>query len=230
MSKKSSQSHMLAFYKTFTGVRDRTFDGLVITGRAGGTDGLRKRWTTGRSLLRDHGVASTTQLHSTLQHLLGCPGGAVLSYGIPKRPSLERKLLLRAIPAHGEDPNFILLPAALTKCLQVPHSRHTTVARKTLRPSRAEGFQLPEVGSTPSRPPKGSRYFSWHAEYEPGYPAERNTMRDVASRRQTSSFPRTYFPEDCPDRTARGPVALLRPSCCTPTALNYCVYQTTPYD
>ena len=32
VSKNTSQAHMLAFYKTFAGVRDRTFDGLVITG------------------------------------------------------------------------------------------------------------------------------------------------------------------------------------------------------
>ena len=32
VSKNTSQAHMLSFYKTFAGVRDRTFDGLVITG------------------------------------------------------------------------------------------------------------------------------------------------------------------------------------------------------
>ena len=32
VSKNTSQAHMLAFYKSFDEVRDRTFDGLVITG------------------------------------------------------------------------------------------------------------------------------------------------------------------------------------------------------
>ena len=32
VSKTTSQAHMLAFYKSFDEVRDRTFDGLVITG------------------------------------------------------------------------------------------------------------------------------------------------------------------------------------------------------
>ena len=31
-SKNTSESHMLAFYKTFDDVKDRTFDGLLITG------------------------------------------------------------------------------------------------------------------------------------------------------------------------------------------------------
>ena len=35
ISKNTSQEHMLAFYKTFDEVKDRTFDGLIITG---GTD------------------------------------------------------------------------------------------------------------------------------------------------------------------------------------------------
>ena len=32
VSKNTSREHMLAFYKTFDQVKDRTFDGLIITG------------------------------------------------------------------------------------------------------------------------------------------------------------------------------------------------------
>ena len=143
VSKNTSQAHMLAFYKTFAGVRDRTFDGLVITGAPVELMDFEEvdYWPELCEIME----WSKTHVHSTLHICWGAQAGLYYHYGIPKRP-LERKLF--GVFQHTvEDPNFILF-RGFDDVFWVPHSRNTTVAREDIEavPELKVLSSSPEVG------------------------------------------------------------------------------------
>ena len=171
VSKNTSQAHMLAFYKTFAGVRDRTFDGLVITGAPVELMDFEEvdYWPELCEIME----WSKTHVHSTLHICWGAQAGLYYHYGIPKRP-LERKLF--GVFQHTvEDPNFILF-RGFDDVFWVPHSRNTTVARDDIEAVPELRFSPAprRLGSTPSRPPKASRYFSWATRNTTGIPCGTN--------------------------------------------------------
>ena len=131
VSKNTSQAHMLAFYKSFDEVRERTFDGLVITGAP--VEHLPFEEVDYWPELCEIMEWSKTHVHSTLHICWGAQAGLYYHYGIPKR-QLPRKLF--GVFRHTvEDPNFILF-RGFDDEFWVPHSRHTTVLRETSRRCR----------------------------------------------------------------------------------------------
>ena len=85
VSKNTSQAHMLAFYKTFDEVCERTFDGLVITGAP------VELMEFEAGAVPDHGVVQDPRpLHPS--YLLGGPGGALLPLWHPQAGAGEKAL------------------------------------------------------------------------------------------------------------------------------------------
>ena len=102
VSKNTSQAHMLAFYKSFDEVRDRTFDGLVITGAP--VENLPFEEV---DYWPDHGVVQDARpLHPS--HLLGRSGGAVLPLRHPQAAAAGETL--RRVPPHGGGSQLHPLP------------------------------------------------------------------------------------------------------------------------
>ena len=122
VSKNTSQAHMLAFYKSFDEVRDRTFDGLVITGAP--VENLPFEEVDYWPELCEIMEWSKTHVHSTLHICWGAQAGLYYHYGIPKRQLPEK--LFGVFRHTVEDPNFILF-RGFDDEFWVPHSRHTTV-------------------------------------------------------------------------------------------------------
>lgn len=225
VSKNTSQAHMLAFYKTFAGVRDRTFDGLVITGAPVELMDFEEvdYWPELCEIME----WSKTHVHSTLHICWGAQAGLYYHYGIPKRP-LERKLF--GVFQHTvEDPNFILF-RGFDDVFWVPHSRNTTVDREDIQavPELKILSSSPEAGVYAVKTAQGRQVFLMgHAEYDRDT-LKKEYLRDVAAGVDIQ-LPRHYFPQDDP---AREPLVRWR-SCAHllyGNWLNYCVYQTTPYD
>ena len=225
ISRNTSQEHMLAFYKTFGEVKDRTFDGLIITGAP--VEHLPFEEVDYWPELCRIMEWSKTHVHSTLHICWGAQAGLYYHYGIPKRP-LEQKLF--GVFQHTvEDPNFILF-RGFDDVFWVPHSRNTTVAREDIEavPELKILSSSPEAGVYAVKTAQGQQVFLMgHAEYD------RDTLRKEYMRDVTAGvdiqLPRNYFPENCPDRK---PVVRWR-SCAHllyANWLNYCVYQTTPYE
>ena len=104
VSKNTSQAHMLAFYKSFDEVRDRTFDGLVITGAP--VENLPFEEVDYWPELCEIMEWSKTHVHSTLHICWGAQAGLYYHYGIPKRQLPEK--LFGVFRHTVEDPNFIL--------------------------------------------------------------------------------------------------------------------------
>ena len=225
VSKNTSQAHMLAFYKAFEEVRHRTFDGLLITGAPVELMDFEEvnYWPELCEIME----WSKTHVHSTLHICWGAQAGLYYHYGIPKK-TLDQKLF--GVFQHTvEDPNFILFRGFDDK-FWVPHSRNTTVDRADIE--AVPGLKIlaasPEAGVYAVKNDGCSQVFLMgHAEYD------RDTLykeykRDVAAGIDIQ-VPANYFPDDDPDK-----MPLVKWRSCAHLLytnwLNYCVYQTSPYD
>ncbi len=225
VSKNTSQEHMLAFYKTFDEVKERSFDGLVITGAPVEQMPFEEvdYWPELCRIME----WSKTHVHSTLHICWGAMAGLYYHYGVPMH-RLEKKLF--GVFEHTvEDPNFILF-RGFDDCFWVPHSRSAEVRREDL-------VKVPELKILASSPEAGiyavktdhcrQVFLTGHAEYDRDTLA-REYWRDRSAGTEIQ-LPRHYFPGDDPTRE---PVVRWR-SCAHllySNWLNYCVYQTTPYD
>ena len=225
ISKNTSQAHMLTFYKTFDEVRERNFDGLIITGAP--VERLEFEQVDYWPELCEIMEWSKTHVHSTLHICWGAQAGLYYHYGIPKRV-LPRKLF-GVFPHTLEDPNYILF-RGFDDVFWVPHSRNTTV-------DRADVDKVPELkilstseqaGIYALKTDQGRQvYLMGHAEYDPDT-LKKEYLRDVAAGEEIQ-LPENYFPGDDPNRE---PLVIWR-SCAHllyANWLNYCVYQSVPYD
>ena len=225
VSKNTSQAHMLAFYKTFEDVKDRTFDGLLITGAP--VELMEFEEVDYWPELCEIMEWSKTHVHSTLHICWGAQAGLYYHYGIQKK-TLDQKLF--GVFQHTvEDPNFILFRGFDDK-FWVPHSRNTTVDREDIE--AVPGLKIlaasPEAGVYAVKNDGCKQVFLMgHAEYD------RDTLykeykRDVAAGVDIQ-IPANYFPDDDPEK-----MPLVKWRSCAHLLytnwLNYCVYQTSPYD
>ena len=170
---------------------------------------------------------SKTHVHSTLHICWGAQAGLYYHFGIPKRP-LPQKLF--GVFQHTvQDPNFILF-RGFDDRFWVPHSRNTTVDREDIEavPGLKVLADSREAGVYAVKTPQGRQVFLMgHAEYDRDT-LKKEYLRDVSAGVEIQ-IPRHYFPGDDPSRE---PVVSWR-SCAHllyGNWLNYCVYQTVPYD
>ena len=159
--------------------------------------------------------------------LYGAQAGLYYHYGIPKRV-LEKKLF--GVFEHTvEDPNFILF-RGFDDTFWVPHSRNTTVDRADIEavPALKVLASSREAGVYAVKTDQGRQVFLMgHAEYDRDT-LRREYMRDLAAGVDIQ-IPQHYFPGDDPSRKPR----MNWRSCAHllyANWLNYCVYQTAPYD
>ncbi len=225
VSKNTSQAHMLAFYKSFDEVRDRTFDGLVITGAP--VENLPFEEVDYWPELCEIMEWSKTHVHSTLHICWGAQAGLYFHHGVEKR-SLPRKLF-------GVYEHRVLKPSSplfrgFDDVFFAPHSRYTEVWEADIR--KAAGLELlatsSEAGVYAVKTEDSSQFFVMgHPEYDPDTLA-REYWRDK-DKGLDIDVPAHYFPEDDP---ARVPIVRWRSAgqLLYTNWLNYYVYQTTPYD
>ncbi len=224
-SKNTSEEHMLAFYKTFDQVSHRYFDGLVITGAPVELMPFEEvdYWPELCEIME----WSKTHVHSTLHICWGAQAALYYHYGIPKR-TLDKKLF--GVFRHTvEEPNYILF-RGFDDSFLVPHSRNTTTDRADIEavPELKILAASPEAGVYAVKTDRCRQVFLMgHAEYDRDT-LKREYLRDVAAGKPID-LPKNYFPND---DISQPPVVTWR-SCAHllyGNWLNYCVYQTVPYD
>lgn len=218
-------THLDSFYTTFDEIKDKNYDGLIITGAP--VENLEftdvDYWDEFCQIME----WSSTHVHSTLHICWGAQAGLYYHYGIPKY-TLPKKLF-------GVFPHYVLKPSSplfrgFDDIFFAPHSRYTEVKEEDIAkiPELEIISTSPEAGVFAVKSTDSRRFFLMgHPEYDPDT-LLREYQRDV-EKGVKIDVPRHYFPGDNPNLE---PIVRWRSAgqllyC---NWLNYYVYQTTPYD
>lgn len=223
-AKNTSPEHMLKFYTTFDKVKDRYFDGMVITGAP--VEHLDFEKVEYWQELCEIMEWSKTHVHSTFHICWGAQAGLYYHYGIPKIP-LEAKLF--GVFPHVVERRSSMLMRGFDDEFYAPHSRHTTVERSAVEacPKLKILASSPEAGIYAMATEGGRQVFiTGHSEYDP-YTLDGEYRRDKALGLPIA-VPKNYYPRD--DDT-QPPIVRWRSHAHLLyfNWLNYFVYQTTPY-
>ena len=224
-SKNTSAEHLFTFYKTFDDVKNRTFDGMIITGAP--VEQLEFEEVEYWEELCEIMEWSKTHVHSTFHICWGAQAGLYYHFGVKKYP-LDKKLF-GVFPTTADYKQSILL-RGFDDTFMVPQSRHTTVKTEDIKAVAKLKIlaSSEETGVYAAMTEKGKQIFiTGHSEYDAGTLAA-EYFRDK-SEGKPIDIPKNYFPDDNPENpplvTWRSHANLLYSNW-----LNYFVYQTTPYD
>ena len=224
-SRHVSQEHMLTFYKTFDELKDRYFDGMVITGAP--VEHLPFEEVEYWDELCEIMEWTKTHVYSTFHICWGAQAALYYHYGIEKVPLSEK---LFGVFRHTVTHKNSILFRGFDDVFLTPHSRHTSIRREDIaacsdlkilaESDRAGVYAISTDG--------GSQIFiTGHSEYD-------TLTLDAEYRRDKDAglpihVPENYYPDDddtkTPLNTWRSAANLLYSNW-----LNYFVYQTTPYD
>ena len=224
-SKNTPEEHLLSFYKTFDELKERKFDGMVITGAP--VENLPFEEVDYWDELVRIMEWSKTHVHSTFHICWAAQAGLYYHYGIQKHPLPEK--LFGVYPHHADYKRAILL-RGFDDTFWAPHSRHTTIDRADVeaQPGLKILASSDEAGVYIIMNKEGRQIFvTGHSEYDPDT-LEREYLRDK-NQGLPIHVPVNYYPND--DDT-KPPVVRWRGhgNLLYSNWLNYFVYQTTPYD
>ena len=224
-SKNTPEEHLLSFYKTFDELKERKFDGMVITGAP--VENLPFEEVDYWDELVQIMEWSKTHVHSTFHICWAAQAGLYYHYGIQKHPLPEK--LFGVYPHHADYKRAILL-RGFDDTFWAPHSRHTTIRREDVeaQPGLKILASSDEAGVYIIMNKEGRQIFvTGHSEYDPDT-LEREYLRDK-NQGLPIHVPVNYYPND--DDT-KPPVVRWRGhgNLLYSNWLNYFVYQTTPYD
>lgn len=224
-SKNTPAEHLLNFYLHFEDIRERKFDGMIITGAPVETmDFTEVDYWEELAAIMNWSVSNVT---STLHICWGAQAGLYHHYGVPKHP-LGKKMF-------GVFPHRILqknqkLFRGFDDIFYVPHSRHTATKKEDVL--RVPGLEVlsesEESGVYIVQAMKGRQiYVTGHSEYDP-LTLQAEYERDV-QKGMKIDLPMNYFRDDDPRKE---PIVLWRShaNLLFSNWLNYYVYQETPYD
>lgn len=224
-SKNVSQDHLLNFYKSFDELKDRKFDGMVITGAP--VEHMDFEDVDYWEELCQIMEWSKTNVHSTIHICWGAQAGLYYHYGIQKH-QMDKKMF--GVFKHKADYKRSILLRGFDDTFWVPQSRHTTVLREDIEAvpglkilASSDDCGVYAVSS------KGGRqiFITGHSEYDADT-LKKEYLRDK-NLGLPIDLPVNYFTDDDDTKEPivrwRGHANLLFSNW-----LNYFVYQTTPYD
>jgi len=225
VSKNTSQEHLLTFYKSFSELKHRKFDGMVITGAP--VENMPFEEVDYWPELCEIMEWSKTNVHSTFHICWGAQAGLYYHYGIPKYPLPEK---IFGVFEHTVDYKRSILHRGFDDVFWAPHSRHTTVLREDIEaiPELKILSSSPRAGVYALMNNKGRQIFvTGHSEYDADT-LQREYLRDK-NLGLPIRIPENYFPGD---DDAKAPIVRWRShaNLLFSNWLNYFVYQTTPYD
>ncbi|MDO4961566.1 MAG: homoserine O-succinyltransferase [Eubacteriales bacterium] len=224
-SKNTSANHLNRFYQTFSEIKDRRFDGLIITGAPIELHEFEDVdfWAEMCEIME----WTKTNVTSTLHLCWGAQAGLYYHYGINKI-TLPQKLfgvykhrvLNRKVPlVRGFDDVFVM-----------PHSRHTDVPIELIRADKRLTILAESrmAGAFLVTAEHGRQIFMMgHPEYD-RLTLDKEYKRDLA-KGLPIQIPYNYYPDDDPENK---PLLTWRATANNIYCnwLNYYVYQVTPYN
>ncbi|MEW9675569.1 homoserine O-succinyltransferase [Lentibacillus sp. L22] len=223
-AKHVSKSHLDTFYLTFDQIKNRRFDGMIITGAP--IEHLEFEDVGYWQELTQIMEWTKTNVTSCLHICWGAQAALYYHYGIGKY-ALPKKLF--GVFQHQITDRTVELVRGFGDVFNAPHSRYTSVPMKEIEnhpdlnllsySDEAEAFIIMSQD-------RKHIMITGHLEYESSTLAEEYT-RDL-DRGLDTDLPKNYFPNDNADKrpqnTWRSHTHLLFSNW-----LNYYVYQQTPY-
>lgn len=223
--KNTAKNHLDQFYLTFEDVKNRRFDGLIITGAP--VEQMEFTEVAYWDELVQIMEWSKTNVTSTLHICWGAQAALYYHYGIPKIP-LPRKMfgLFKHRVMNRREP----LVRGFDDEFYMPHSRHTTVDPEDIRnhPDLTIMAESDEAGVFLVMAKEGRQIFVLgHPEYD-RVTLDKEYKRDL-DKGLPIDLPKNYYPND--DSNER-PLLMWRGHANTlyTNWLNYYCYQLTPYD
>lgn len=224
-SKNTPVEHLNRFYKTFDEIRDRSFDGMIITGAP--VEQYEFEEVDYWKELCEIMDWSTEHVHSTFFICWAAQAAMYHFFGLQKHRT-EKKYF--GIFPHKVERRSSILCRGFDDVFMVPQSRHTTVYRKDVEkiPEIKIIASSDELGPYIMSTQDGRQIFvTGHSEYDVDT-LKKEYERDKAAGLEID-VPKNYFPNN--DDT-KDPIVSWRSHANLLFAnwLNYFVYQTTPYD
>ena len=225
VSKNTSTSHIYKFYEAFDDIKDKRFDGFIITGAPVEQMPFEDvdYWEELKRIME----WTKTNVVSTLHLCWGAQAGIYYHYGIDKVQLPKKRSGLfwhhvrnRKIPiVRGFDDKFL-----------APHSRHTEVPQDLLEKDDRITIlaDSEEAGVYLCMAQDGRQIFVMgHPEYD-RMTLDSEYKRDLG-KGLNPQIPENYYPNDDPEKK---PMLTWRAHCNNlyTNWLNYYVYQVTPYD
>lgn len=224
-SKNTPQEHLLKFYNTFSEVRHRKFDGLIITGAP--VEQMPFEEVNYWDELKEIMEWSLYNVYSTFHICWGAQAGLYYHYGIPKHPMGEK---LSGVYKHRVTKKNVMLLRGFDETFYAPHSRYTEVRREDIE--KVSGLDIlsesDDAGVYIVTAINGRQVFvTGHSEYDP-LTLKSEYDRDVG-KGLNPRIPVNYFPDDDPEKP---PIVKWRAhgNLLFANWLNYYVYQETPFD
>ncbi|MDB1923996.1 homoserine O-succinyltransferase [Clostridium tertium] len=223
-SQNTPIEHLEKFYNYFEEVKDKKFDGLIITGAPVETMEFEdvSYWNELKEIME----WSKVNVFSTLHICWGAQAALYYHYNINKKP-LEKKIF--GVFSHEVNKINEDLTRGLDDIFYAPHSRHTTTLKKDInKVKELEILAESEEAGVFIIATKDKRqiFITGHLEYD------RDTLKNEYLRDYNKGIkieiPKNYFPKDdvkeIPTVRWRGSANIVFSNW-----LNYCVYQNTPF-
>ena len=225
VSKNTSEDHLSSFYNVFDDIKDKRFDGMIITGAPIETLQFEDvdYWNELEKIME----FSKTNVTSTFHICWGAQAGLYYHYGINKYP-LKKKMF--GIYKHTLNNPKNKLFRGFDEVYNAPHSRYTEIKKEDIDKvddleilSESEEAGVYVVASKNMK----QIFVTGHSEYD------KNTLKKEYMRDKEKGLeievPVNYFKNDDPDLepivTWKSHAHLIFSNW-----LNYCVYQETPFE
>ena len=225
VSKNTSEDHLSSFYNVFDDIKDKRFDGMIITGAPIETLQFEDvdYWNELEKIME----FSKTNVTSTFHICWGAQAGLYYHYGINKYP-LKKKMF--GIYKHTLNNPKNKLFRGFDEVYNAPHSRYTEIKKEDI--DKVDDLEIlsesEEAGVYVVASKNVKQIFvTGHSEYD------KNTLKKEYTRDKEKGLeigvPINYFKNDDPNLepivTWKSHAHLIFSNW-----LNYCVYQETPFE
>ncbi len=224
VGRNTSPSHLNQFYQVYDDIKDKKFDGLIITGAP--VEHMPFEEVAYWEELKDIMEWSKNNVTSTLHICWAAQAGLYYRYGIDKEMMPEK---VSGIYSHKVSNRRIPLVRGFDDVFLAPHSRHTQII-----PDKVEADERltvlarsDEAGIFLVMDEGGKNIFvTGHPEYD-RMTLDNEYRRDMG-KGLNPNIPYNYYPDDNPDNK---PLLTWRShsNALYTNWLNYYVYQQTPY-
>ena len=225
VSLNTASSHLNKFYSNIDEIRNRKFDGMIISGAP--VEDITFEEVDYWGELCDIMDWAQTHVTSTLHICWAAQAGYYHYYGINKKPLPEK---LFGIYEHRVSNRKIPLVRGFDDIFQAPHSRHTETPAQAIHATKELTVlaESPAAGVYLAVAEEGKKIFlSGHPEYD-RYTLNNEYHRDL-NKGLPIQIPYNYYPQNDPNER---PLLQWRSHSNNlySNFLNYYVYQETPYE